>query len=103
MDYTRIESDAFGKTEGINSQSIVAYSPYQNVDIQRINIMLLDYLRAMLKIAGLAKSFWGEAINIAYYAIFDLYYPLSGWKCQWSRGLVNPNYHLSMYLIVLHA
>jgi transposase InsO family protein len=59
-EYTSDEFDNFCQYEGIERQFTTAYTPQQNGVAERMNITLLERTRAMLKAAGLGKSFWAE-------------------------------------------
>src|ERR1044072_4585693 len=59
----------FCKQEGIKRQFTVAHTPQQNGVAERMNRTLLERTRAMLRTAGLAKSFWAEAVRTACYVI----------------------------------
>lgn len=85
-EYTSDEFDAFCQQEGIKRQFTVAYTPQQNGVAERMNRTLLDRTRAMLRTAGLAKSFWAEAVKTACYVInrspstaIDLKTPMELW------------------------
>ncbi|KAG2399616.1 Retrovirus-related Pol polyprotein from transposon TNT 1-94 Protease [Vigna angularis] len=56
-EYTDGDFLAFCKQEGIKRQFTVAHTPQQNGVAERMNRTLLERTRAMLKTAGLAKSF----------------------------------------------
>lgn len=68
-EYTSDEFDNFCQHEGIKRQFTTAYTPQQNEVAERMNRTLLERTRAMLKAAGLEKSFWAEAVNTACYVI----------------------------------
>jgi transposase InsO family protein len=68
-EYTSDEFDNFCQHEGIKRQFTTAYTPQQNGVAERMNRTLLERTRAMLKAAGLGKSFWAEAVNTACYVI----------------------------------
>jgi hypothetical protein len=68
-EYTSDEFDNFCQHEGIKRQFTTAYTPQQNGVAERMNKTLLERTRAMLKAAGLGKSFWAEAVNTACYVI----------------------------------
>jgi len=68
-EYTCDEFDNFCQHEGIKRQFTMTYTPQQNRVAERMNITLLERTRAMLKAAGLGKSFWAEAVNTACYVI----------------------------------
>lgn len=68
-EYTSEEFDDFCKKEGIKRQFTVAYTPQQNGVAERMNRTLLERTRAMLRAAGLEKSFWAEAVNTACYLV----------------------------------
>lgn len=52
---------------GISHQLTVAYTPQQNGVAERMNRTLIDLVRSMLHTAGIAKSFWAEALETAVY------------------------------------
>ncbi|KAL4392833.1 hypothetical protein AHAS_Ahas03G0384600 [Arachis hypogaea] len=66
-EYTDGDFIAFCKHEGIQRQFTVAYTPQQNGVAEWMNRTLLERIRAMLQTAGLAKSFWPEAVKTACY------------------------------------
>ena len=68
-EYTSDEFKNFCKEEGIKRQFTVPYTPQQNGVAERMNRTLLDRTRAMLRTAGLAKSFWAEAVKTACYVV----------------------------------
>ncbi|KAL3846133.1 hypothetical protein ACJIZ3_003536 [Penstemon smallii] len=68
-EYTCNEFDNFCQQEGIKRQFTVAYTPQQNGVAERMNRTLLECTRAMLRTAGMAKSFWAEAVKTACYVI----------------------------------
>jgi len=68
-EYTSDEFDNFCQHEGIKRQFTTAYTQQQNGVAERMNRTLLERTRAMLKAAGLGKSFWAEAVNTACYVI----------------------------------
>ncbi|KAE8733040.1 Detected protein of unknown function [Hibiscus syriacus] len=55
--------------EGIKRQFTVANTPQQNRVAERMNRTLLERTRAMLRDAGLEKSFWAEIVNTACYLV----------------------------------
>ncbi|KAE8701406.1 hypothetical protein F3Y22_tig00110548pilonHSYRG00924 [Hibiscus syriacus] len=55
--------------EGIKRQFTVANTPQQNGVAKRMNRTLLERTRAMLRDAGLEKSFWAEAVNSVCYLV----------------------------------
>jgi transposase InsO family protein len=59
-EYTSDEFDNFCQYKGIERQHTTAYTPHQNGVAERMNRTLLERTRAMLKAAGLGKSFWAE-------------------------------------------
>lgn len=68
-------------------QFTVAHTPKQNGVVERMNKTLLERTRAMLRTAGLAKSFWAEVVKTAYYTInrspssvIGLNTPMEMWK-----------------------
>ncbi|KAE8711089.1 Retrovirus-related Pol polyprotein from transposon TNT 1-94 [Hibiscus syriacus] len=68
-EYTSEEFDDFCKKEGIKRQFTVANTLQQNGVAERMNRTLLERTRAMLRDAGLEKSFWAEAVNTACYLV----------------------------------
>ncbi|KAE8667244.1 hypothetical protein F3Y22_tig00112428pilonHSYRG00010 [Hibiscus syriacus] len=68
-EYTSEEFDDFCRKEGIKRQFTVANTPQQNGVAERMNGTLLERTRAMLRDAGLEKSFWAEAVNTACYLV----------------------------------
>jgi len=59
----------FCKQAGIQRHFTVAHTPQQNGVAERMNRTLLERTRAMLRTAGLAKSFWAKAVKTACYVI----------------------------------
>lgn len=57
------------KSQGIEHQTTVPYTPQQNGVAERKNRTLVEMGRCMLLDAGLALQFWGEAISTAAYLI----------------------------------
>jgi hypothetical protein len=53
------------KSQGINHQTSVTYTPAQNGRAERINRTLIEKARAMLLTHGLPKDFWGAAMVTA--------------------------------------
>uniref|UniRef100_A0A2N9HLU0 Uncharacterized protein n=1 Tax=Fagus sylvatica TaxID=28930 RepID=A0A2N9HLU0_FAGSY len=85
-EYTSVEFDSFCQQEGIKRQFTVAYTPQQNGVAERMNRTLLERTRAMLRTAGMAKTFWAEAVKTACYVInrspstaIDLKTPMEMW------------------------
>ncbi|KAE8686001.1 hypothetical protein F3Y22_tig00111088pilonHSYRG00304 [Hibiscus syriacus] len=68
-EYTSEEFDDFCRKEGIKRQFTVANTPQQNGVAERMNRTLLERIRAILRDAGLEKSFWAEAVNTACYLV----------------------------------
>ncbi|KAE8703505.1 hypothetical protein F3Y22_tig00110469pilonHSYRG00245 [Hibiscus syriacus] len=68
-EYTSEEFDDFCRKEGIERQFTVANTPQQNRVAERMNRTLLERTKAMLRDAGLEKSFWAEAVNTACYLV----------------------------------
>jgi len=52
---------------GIQWESILPYSPYQNGIAERGNRTLFERVRVVLFYSGLSKDFWGEALNFVVY------------------------------------
>ncbi|KAE8714062.1 hypothetical protein F3Y22_tig00110201pilonHSYRG00172 [Hibiscus syriacus] len=63
------KSDVFSTFKNFKAQFTVANTPQQNRVAERMNITLLERTRAMLRDAGLEKSFWAEAVNTACYLV----------------------------------
>ncbi|KAE8665844.1 Retrovirus-related Pol polyprotein from transposon TNT 1-94 [Hibiscus syriacus] len=61
----RVELDSANKIK----QFTVENTPQQNGVAERMNRTLLERTRAMLRDAGLEKSFWAEAVNTACYLV----------------------------------
>ncbi|KAE8735981.1 hypothetical protein F3Y22_tig00000218pilonHSYRG00100 [Hibiscus syriacus] len=85
-EYTSEEFDDFYRKEGIKRQFTVANTPQQNGVEERMNKTLLERTRAMLRAAGLEKSFWAETVNTACYlvnrapsTIIELTTPMEMW------------------------
>ncbi|KAL3833987.1 hypothetical protein ACJIZ3_008723 [Penstemon smallii] len=85
-EYTSNEFDNFCQQEGIKRQFTVAYTPQQNGVAERMNKTFLERTRAMSRTAGIAKSFWAEAVKTACYVInrspstaIDLKMPMEMW------------------------
>lgn len=55
------------KSKGIQPQTTVPYTPQQNGKAERLNMTLLDKVRAMLADSGLPQELWGEAVTTANY------------------------------------
>ncbi|PNX68564.1 putative gag-pol polyprotein, partial [Trifolium pratense] len=77
----------FCRKLGIKRHKTVTYTSQQNGLAERMNRTLLERVRCMLLGAGLPKSFWGEAVNIATYLInrcpltgIDLKTPMEVWS-----------------------
>ncbi|RDX89733.1 hypothetical protein CR513_28502, partial [Mucuna pruriens] len=88
-EYVDGEFLAFCKQEGIVRQFSVPHTPQQNGVAERMNRTLLERTRAMLQTAGVAKSFWAEAVKTACYVInrspstaIGLSTPMEGY-CLW--------------------
>ena len=54
---------------GIQGHKTVRNTPQQKSVVERMNMNLLKKARCMMFNAGMAKSFWGEAIMIAAYLV----------------------------------
>jgi transposase InsO family protein len=59
--------DGFFKSKGIQPQTTVPFTPQQNGKAERLNMTLLDKVRAMQADAGLPQEMWGEAVTTANY------------------------------------
>ena len=58
---------SYFKSKGIQPQTTVPYTPQQNGKAERLNMTLLDKVRAMLADSGLPQELWGEAVITANY------------------------------------
>ena len=86
-EYIDVDFLTFCKQEGIVRQFTVAHTPQQNGVAERMNRTLLERTSAMLKTAGMAKSFRAEAVKTACYVInrspsttIDLKTSMEMWK-----------------------
>ncbi|MCO5562671.1 hypothetical protein L7F22_016299 [Adiantum nelumboides] len=66
-EYISKEFQSYCKSEGIQQQYIVPYSPQQNGVSEWKNRSLVQSARAMLLTVGLPKSYWEEAVAISCY------------------------------------
>ena len=64
-EYTKGEFLAFCMQEVIQRQFTVTYTPQQNRVAERMNMTLIERIRAMLRTAGLPNSFWAKAAKTA--------------------------------------
>ena len=55
------------KCRGIVHQTTAPYSPQQNGVAERKNRSIIEMARCLIMDAGLAKKYWGEAVNTAVY------------------------------------
>lgn len=66
-EYRSKRMEDFLKTEGIQHQLTIEYTPEQNGIAERFNRTLVEMARCMIIQSGLSHSFWAEAINTASY------------------------------------
>ena len=66
-EYMNREFDAYLKTQGLKKRLTVPYTLQQNSIAVRINRMLVEMARCMMRQAGSPPAYWAEAINIACY------------------------------------
>ncbi|XP_027171701.1 uncharacterized protein LOC113771304 [Coffea eugenioides] len=69
MKFYEREFDEFCKNEGIVRHHTIRMTPQQNGMAERMNIILLERARCMISNAGLTKTFWADAISMAYYIV----------------------------------
>lgn len=69
LEYLSEEFQSFCKDKGITRHRTVPANPQQNGVAERMNRTLLERVRCMLSNAKLPKSFWGEAVNTAWFLI----------------------------------
>lgn len=62
-EYNSREFVDFCETHGIQKQLITAYTPQQNGVSERKNRTIMNMVRTMLKMSGMPKSFWPEAVT----------------------------------------
>lgn len=68
-EYNPTEFENYCKQQGIQHQYTTAYTPQQNGIAERMNRSLAERARCLLFDAGLPKTYWAEAINMAAYII----------------------------------
>lgn len=66
-EYVDDEFVKYLENEGIQYNRTAPYTPQQNSVAERKNRTLIEMARCMILEAGIAKSFWGEAVIIANY------------------------------------
>ena len=66
-EYLSNEFEDYLKKKGIRHETTVPHSPQQNGVAERMNRTLQEAALSMILHAGIAKSFWGEAISAAAY------------------------------------
>lgn len=64
-EYTSNEFKDFCKSNGIEVEPTVAYTPHQNGVAERMNLTLMNKVRPMLYESGLNKELWNEAVMCA--------------------------------------
>jgi len=69
LEFCSTKFNKFCTEEGIARQFTVRNTLQQNGVAEQMNITLLERTRCLLSNAGLNRSFWGEAINIACFLI----------------------------------
>lgn len=68
-EYIPIRIDKLFKNAGIEHQLTAPYTPEQNGVAERYNRTIVEKARCLLHDAGLSKTFWAEAVNMAVYII----------------------------------
>ncbi|XP_073816655.1 ecdysteroid phosphate phosphatase isoform X1 [Musca autumnalis] len=66
-EYLNNDFQMFLKSEGINHQTTVVYTPQQNGIAERANRTLMEMARCLLLDSGLPQSIWSEALNTSVY------------------------------------
>lgn len=66
-EYVNSNVQNYLKSQGIQMQTTVAYSPQQNGISERKNRTLMEAARAMLEDSKLHQKYWAEAVNTANY------------------------------------
>lgn len=69
LEFFSEEFDKLCENSGIASHITVKGTPQQNGLAERINRILLEGVRCMIRIDGVSKGFWGEAAKIVCYVI----------------------------------
>ena len=68
-EYTSNEFKNYCSKKGIRHEKIVPSTPQQNGVVERMNHIIVEKIRCMLRMANLPKSLWGEAVVTACYLI----------------------------------
>lgn len=68
-EYTSKVFKDYCSKHGIRHEKIVPGTPQHNGVAERMNRTIMEKVRSMIRMAGLSKSFWGEAVRIACYLI----------------------------------
>ena len=68
-EYTSNEFKSYCSKKGIRHEKTVPSTPQQNGVAERMNCIIVEKIRCMLRMANLPKSFWGEAVVTACYLI----------------------------------
>ena len=69
LDFCNREFDAYCNSQCILRHKTIRNTPQQNRVAERMNRTLLEKVRCLLFISGMAKSFWGEALATASHLI----------------------------------
>ena len=68
-EYISREFKEYFSKHGIRHKKMVPGTPQHNGVAKRMNQIIVEKVRCMLKLAKLPKSFWGEAVNTTVYLI----------------------------------
>lgn len=68
-EFNPTELEKFCEKNGIQHQKTCAYTPQQNGVAERMNRTIVEKAKCLLFDAGLPKSYWAEASNMAVYLI----------------------------------
>ena len=95
LEFCNREFDEFCNTHGIIRHKTVRNTPQQNGVAERMNITLLENVRCLLFIAGMRKTFWGEALSTAAYLVNrspSIVLNLKGLEEKWIGRKMNLEY-----------
>ena len=67
MEYVNRDFTRYLRSRQINHETSTPYTPQQNGLAERVNRTLIEKARALISHAGLAKSYWAEAVSTAAY------------------------------------
>lgn len=68
-EFVNNKMNSYLKSNGIRHELTVPYTPEQNGVAERYNRTIIEKSRCLLHDAGLTKSYWAEAVNMAVYLI----------------------------------